>query len=587
MLRELHISNLAVIEDATLTLTPGLNVFTGQTGAGKSLVIGAFEALLGLRKTTDMLRPGSAEGRIAGLFELHDPHTCEELSQALDQPLQPGDELLLTRKLFASGRSTLAANGQPLTAHMLQRAAERLVDIHGQHDHQSLLKPSHQLALLDNYARSNPLRQRFAQLYTQVRTLRETKQQLAAGATLRAQQLDLYEFQAGEIDDADPTHGELAELQARHRILEHAVKLKHDTTACYAALYEQDGSILERLQALAHVLLASAEHDEQLAGTAEQVRTTTLTLQEAAYDLARYADRIDHDPQEAKQVEERLNTLHRLLNKYTSITPRHTAATAPASPHDPLQALLDYRAHLAVEIARLKTEDQDFTTLDGQIDNAARELQTLGKQLTQQRQQAAQELTPRIEQELHQLGMADAVMHVQFTAVDDTPSGQDAVEIMVQTNPGQATRPLRLIASGGELSRVMLALKSTLSDRDRISVLVFDEIDANIGGRLGQTIGQKLRALTQTTTTPNWQGQVLCITHLPQIAAFADHHLRIVKRVQGKGKSATTQTVVEPLIGNARIEELAEMLAGQSATATTRKQARELIKIADGKEVRG
>lgn len=565
MLRELHISNLAVIEDATVYLTAGLNVFTGQTGAGKSLVIGAFEALLGLRKAADMLRPGADEARIAGVFELHDPAVCRAVGAALDQTVSPGDDLLLTRKLFASGRSSLSVNGQPATAAMLARAAEYLVDIHGQHDHQHLLRPSHQLAILDGYAKTDALRERFAQRFAALRELRRTREELSASATLRRQQLELYEFQAEEIDAVEPTQGEFPELQARASVLGNVQKLKGEAGACHVALYEQDGSVTERLQHLAAVLMELAEVDPALGEVAEQVRTATLGLQETAFELSRYVDRLEHDPGEVEEVDHRLNALNRLISKYGEAR----------SGDDPLAPVLSYRTQIAGEIQRLRGEDSDLGALDEQIAAVVAELEVLAAELSRKRKAAAKKLTPSVQRQLAELGMAEAKLSVVFARADDTPTGQDAVEFMVRTNPGQATRPLRQIASGGELSRVMLALKSVLSGRGRISVLVFDEIDANIGGRLGGVIGRKLRELAGSGAEAGHQ--VLCITHLPQIAAFGDRHFRIVKDVAGKGKTATTHTRVETLDGNARVDELAEMMVGQRATKTARKQAEELL----------
>ena len=326
MLRELHMTNLAVIEDATITLGPGLNVFTGQTGAGKSLVIGAFEALLGLRKGHDLRRAGAEEARITGLFEIADPAVCAALSAALDQTIEPGGEMLVTRKLFASGRSSSSVNGRPVTAGMLRAAAEHLIDIHGQHDHQALLKPARQIEILDDYAGLHELREAFAAHHKTWRELRDRRDALKASATLRVQQLDLYEFQAGEIDAAEPTTGEFPELQARATMLANVERIKRDVTGCHAALYEQEGSAVERLQNITAVLLDVVEVDPALKEVAEQVRSATLTLQDAAFELGRYAGRLEYDPQESAQVDHRLNTLNRLVSKYGQ-TRLHTGKT--------------------------------------------------------------------------------------------------------------------------------------------------------------------------------------------------------------------------------------------------------------------
>jgi DNA repair protein RecN (Recombination protein N) len=581
MLRELHISRLAVIEDATIELEPGLNVFTGQTGAGKSLVIGAFEALIGHRKANDMIRPGADEARISGVFEVASSAQAEALSAALDQTLAAGDELLITRKLFASGRSSLSVNGQPTTAAMMRGAADLLVDIHGQHDHQYLLRPANQLAILDAYAGCTESRESFARAFNQRRELLREKQELAASATLRQQQLELYEFQLAEIDAAELQPGEFPELQARESVLGNMKKLQGEAAAAYAALYDAEGSVCERLQAITHLLIDLAELDPDLEELTDQVRTSTLSLQESSFELNRYLDRLEHDPREAAEVAERLNTLNRLVQKYGD----------NARAEDPVQPILELRERLSLEIEELQGRDDDLSRIDRRVAELEAQMKTIGEKLTLARRKAAKQLMPAVEKQLAELGMAEAKLTVPFDRVEDSPSGFDAVEWFVQTNPGQDARPLRKIASGGELSRTMLAIKSVLArqgDGQRISVLVFDEIDANIGGRLGSVIGKKLRQLAeppaaethrQIAKSPNHQ--ILCITHLPQIAAFADRHFHIVKSVTGKGKAKQTQTTVGVLEGDARVAELAEMMAGSKVTATSREQAKELLAAAE------
>ena len=582
MLRELHISNLAVIEDAAVEFLPGLNVFTGQTGAGKSLIIGAFEALIGLRKAADMIRPGADEARISGVFEADQPGLAQALSEALDQSIAPRDELLITRKLFASGRSSLSVNGQPATAAMMRRAAELLVDIHGQHDHQYLLKPANQLLILDEFAGCGTDREAFASAYAQRRELRQEKQELSASATLRRQQLELYEFQADEIDAAEPQADEFAELQARERVLANVQKVQGEAGAAYAALYDAEGSVTERLQAITHLLIDLAEVDPALEEIVEPVRGASLSLQEASFELGRYIDRLEHDPEEAAEVAERLNTLNRLVQKYGDGRP------AP----DPIASVLAFREELAGQIDTLRHQNHDLSQIDRRLETLDRELKEVGDRLSAARRKAAKKLLPQIEKQLAELGMAEAKLTASFTEVQDSAVGFDAVELVVQTNPGQEARPLRRIASGGELSRTMLAIKSVLATTtqgQRISVLVFDEIDANIGGRLGSVIGQKLRSLAKSgpakgksrAAAPTSPHQVLCITHLPQIAAFADRHFHIVKSVVGRGNAKQTKTTVGVLEDEARIAELAEMMAGHKVTDTSRRQAAELLAAAD------
>ncbi|MAX25448.1 MAG: DNA repair protein RecN [Phycisphaeraceae bacterium] len=567
MLRELHISNLAVIQDVNLELSGGLNCFTGQTGAGKSLILGAFEMLLGLRPAgKDMLRPGSKEARITGLFELHDEEVVTEVATILDQEIAVGDQLLLVRKITPS-RSSVAINGQPVTAAMVKTVGQQLVDIHGQHDHQYLLRASNQLLILDRFAECADLRKQYTHTWQTLSELTQRREELTQSSTLRTQQLDLYEFQANEIDDAQLQTGEFEELSARHKWLTNVHKIQRDSGQAYQALYDSDASVIERLQMIVHLLGELEELDEELAEPTQAIREATLALQEGAFDLGRYMDRIDANPHELDEVEDRLNIINRLTSKYA----RNQTGV------DPVEEILTYREQIQTEIESLRGKDADLSSLDKQIKQARNDLAKHGEKLSKKRQTAAKKIKPLIETQLDELGMADAQFHVEFSAVGDEGSmhGLESLEFMIRTNPGQPARPMRKIASGGELSRIMLALKSILADSDRISVLVFDEIDANIGGRMGTIIGEKLRSLANSSD--DGSHQILCITHLPQIAAYADRHLHITKQVMGKGKDRQTQTTVLHLEGDNRVNELAEMLAGKDATDTTRKQIQEML----------
>ena len=638
MLRELHISNLAVIEDLTVELGEGLNCFTGQTGAGKSLILGAFEILLGLKSAGagEMIRPGAEEARISGVFELHDNAVAENAARLLDITIAPGDPLLITRKFFASGRSSVSVNGQPATAAMVREIGELLVDIHGQHDHQYLLKPSNQLTILDGFAKATGVRARFAEAFGRWRDLLRERGELTASQDLRRQQLDLYEFQAQEIDAASPQEGEYAELKSRHAVLTNLERIRREASQAYHALYETEGAIVERLQMVAHVIANLTELDPNLAPVNEQIKNAAVAAQEGAFELNRYTDRLELDPKELAEVEDRMNALNRLIAKYGS-GPAGRRASASLAPtvdaggsqavRDAVDEVIAYRAKIGGEIDKLRGQDSDLGQIEKHIAEARADAMKAGQELSKLRREAAKAMRPLIETQMRELGMAEAEFDVEFqpAAMEDGSaagiisggaSGLETIEMLVRTNPGQPARPLRKIASGGELSRIMLAIKSILAQSDRVSVLVFDEIDANIGGRMGTVIGQKLRALAHggaLPATPLSGGeeragvrgktskskkslpeakasplnqhlrpshQVICITHLPQIAAYADRHLRIAKAIEGAGKAKQTRTTVTQLAADARVEELAEMLAGKSLTDTTRKQVREMLEAA-------
>ena len=562
MLRELHISNLAVIADARIELHRGLNCFTGATGAGKSLVIGAVEVLLGLRSPAEMLRAGVDEGRVSGVFDIAAKESQRQIERITDIPVtSEGGELLLTRRLYASGRSSVSLNGNPITLGMLKQVADLLIDVHGQHDHQYLLKPSNQLDVLDQFGELWPLRQQYREVFDRLQSIKSRLAELSANRTLREQQLELYRFQSEEIEGAALDADEYVELGARASVLKNLEKIKKDASSVHGALYEADGSVLERLKMMTAILAELADVDQGAKPIATAVRDATIQLEEASFDLSRYLDKLDLDPSELAEAEDRLNTVNRILNKYNDTVPDTLA----------------YLAEITRKIEELESASEDLSTLNEEIAPLSKRLTELGTELSAKRQAAAKKLFPHVERALAELGMEKARFSISVNRGGGdaaTPAGFDQIEFLAQTNPGQPPQPLRKIASGGELSRIMLALKGILASTDRVSVLVFDEIDANVGGRLGSVIGSKLRSLAA-------RHQVLCITHLSQIASYADRHLTVRKEVTGD----RTTTTVRAIEGDTRLQELAEMIGGHRITETTRAQAKELLEAAQAEFV--
>src|SRR5215211_1661986 len=400
MLRELHISNLAVIADARIELAPGLNCFTGATGAGKSLVIGAVEVLLGLRSPAEMLRPGADEGRVSGVFEVRNAELLETIHRLTDVPVKDdGGELLVTRRLYASGRSSVSLNGNPITLAMLKQVAEHLVDVHGQHDHQYLLKPSNQIDVLDQFGDLWPLRKRYHEVYQKVLDAKRRIAELSANRTLREQQLELYRFQADEIDAAALDPAEYQELEARASILQNLEKLKKDTAGVHTNLYEAEGAVLEQLKVMSAILAELAELDGNLKPTANALKDATIQVEEVAFDLSRYLDRLDLDPGELVEVTDRLNSINRVLNKYG----------------DPVDTTLAYRKEIGDKIAELERATDDFSTLQAELAPLLKELKRLGEDLGAKRQAVAKKLGPLVEKQLVHLGMEKAKFTVSLS----------------------------------------------------------------------------------------------------------------------------------------------------------------------------
>jgi DNA repair protein RecN (Recombination protein N) len=513
--------------------------------------------LLGLRSPGEMLRPGAEEGRVSGLFESKDPALLAAIGKLTDVDVAAdGGELLLTRKLYASGRSSVSLNGQPITLSMLKQVSEHLVDVHGQHDHQYLLKPANQLDVVDQFGNLFDLRARYKAVYDQLQAARAKLKDLSTNGDLRRQQLELYRFQANEIDGAQLDAAEYATLTTRSSVLANLETLKTEAGGVHQALYESDDSLLDKLKGMAGTLDDLSGLDPALTGIASQVRDAAITLEESATDLSRYVDRLDLDPAELAETTERLNTINRVLHKYTG----------------DIESTLALRAELAKKIAALEGAREDLSAVVASIEPLRNEMKALADELTAKRTAVAKKLGPLVERGLADLGMEKAKFSVSVDLPGipaETPTGFDVVEFIAQTNPGQLAQPLRKIASGGELSRIMLALKGILAKGDRVDVLVFDEIDSNVGGRLGSVIGGKLRSLADSH-------QVLCITHLPQIASYADRHFTVRKEVvDGK-----TESKVRRMEGPERLQEIAEMIGGHKITDTTRAQAQELLDVA-------
>lgn len=584
MLRRLHISNLAIIENVDVELVAGLNVFTGQTGAGKSLILGALELLLGLRDggqgAASLVRPGADEARVSGEFELCSPELAERLSLALDQPIAADEPLLITRRLSAAGRSGVSVNGAPATASMLRAAGQMLVDIHGQHDQQFLLKPANQLAILDAFAGCGDERRRFGAVLGELRQCRHRLADLRDSEARRAEALELYRFQIEEIDAAACSPGEYEQARDRYSVLRNAAQLQALAAQLLEGLCEGDDNLVERLGRLQRLGHEIARTDTAMSGLTEQFNQAEELLRDAARALERYQDSLEVDPSELAEVEQRLDTLNRLIHKYAR-------DAEPGA--DPLEAVLEYRRVIGEKADRLEADAQASGELERQAAGLARQLAAVGERLSQKRRNAAGRLRPLVESQFRQLDMADAQFEARIEtrgpedpAVDS--SGLDALELLVRTNPGQDMLPLRRIASGGEISRIMLALKTILADKNPVAVLIFDEIDSNIGDRLGATIGAKMRALAHGRSAGGKRGskavpgaQVICITHLSQIAAQADHHLQIRKQVVGRGADRRTVAGVRVLDGEDRVREVAEMMAGARATDATLTHARDVL----------
>ena len=578
MLEELSITNFAIIDRLAVRFAPGFNVLTGETGAGKSIIIDAVGAVLGGRVSAEMVRSGAEVARVEAIFTLEEEDSpIGELLRDHDVLDEDEGTLILRREIGANGRSTARINGRAVPVSVLNRVGELLVDIHGQSEHLSLFRVDEHLELLDRYAGNGPLRAELAALVGELRRLRRERDELQAAQADAARRLDLLRYQVDEITGAGLRPEEEEELVAEKRVLANAEKLAILAGGASDLLSGADAGARGVLDALNEASAALAELvrlDESQAETLESLNGALYTLEEVSRTLRSYASAIEADPARLAEIEERLDLLHRLKRKYGP-----TVAD-----------VIQFAEKAAREQEDLANSEERLEALATEIELLKERIGALASELSIRRQEAAVRLAAGVERHLDDLNMSRARFTVRLERRPDPDGvpvrlgpadadgggaegrfafderGIDRVEFLISPNPGEDLKPLARIASGGEASRLMLALKTVLSTVDRTPTLIFDEVDTGVGGRGGHVVGEKLRLLGETH-------QVLCITHLPQVAALGTNHLRVLKRIEG----GRTRAEVEPLVGHERVEELAAMLGGAPPPPAAVKTAEELL----------
>ena len=555
MLTTLRIKNLALVADLTLELQAGYNVITGETGAGKSIIIGALNLALGQRADRTLLRAGADHCSVEAVFEIRDLRA--PLGQLLDENgLEPCEDghLVIKRSFSSAGTNRQFVNGSPTTLNTLASLGDWLVDMHGPHEHQSLLQPARQLSILDAFGALEPRREEFSMRLRERSRVQAEKELLVVDDQTYARQLDLLRFQVQEIRGARLRPGEEEEVETDYRRATNSARLLELGQSALALLSENDSSILNQAGALGRALHELQRVDPAAHALVDSLELSLAGWRELQNDLSRYVDSIEIDPARLNELEERLNLLHGLRRKYGG-----TIADVVAFGEDAERKL-----------AALEQRDTELTRLNARLHQLDRELLTLGQQLTLERQKLVPRLSKAVAKELRALGFAQSELDVSLVSRPELgaallATGLDTVEFQFAPNPGEPARPLRAIASSGEMARVMLALKTVLAAEDDIPVLVFDEVDANVGGETANAVGEKMKQISHTH-------QVICITHLAPVAAQADAHFVVSKEVC----DGRTLSKIELLNKGRRVEELARMLGGASSAA--RKHAEALLK---------
>jgi DNA repair protein RecN (Recombination protein N) len=554
MLAELRIVNFALIEQLYIQFQPGFTVLTGETGAGKSLLIDAISLLVGGRGSAEHIRSGEEEAQLEASFHLPPTHPLVEQLRAMDVLGAHDQNLVLKRVLSRSGRHRVYVNGGLSSLRVLEAMGGTLVDVHGQHEQQSLLAPARQLEAVDAFGAAQSIRQLYEAAYRDWRDLGEQLDGLRRLGADRARLEELLRFQVQEIERAALSADEESRLQTERQRLGHAHRLRELAETSYAELQGDEQGVLIQLGRLGRLLSELAQTDAAMRDCESQVREAAIQLKDLSGRLRDYAADLDADPGRQGLVEDRLDIIQRLKGKYGGSVEAVLASGARA--RQDLEAIEDHEGRLAELAMRLDTAERTMA------DRAA--------QLTKKRQEAAKRLTALVRKELAALKMEHTAFDIAVKAEECParygPTGRDQVEFLLSSNVGEPPRPLHRIVSGGELSRIMLALKTVLAEKDHVPVLVFDEVDTGVGGAVAAAMGVRLRRLGEFH-------QVFCITHLPQVASQAEYHLLVAKGQDGK----RTATSVKSLTGLAREEEIARMIGGETVTTKVRATAAELI----------
>jgi DNA repair protein RecN (Recombination protein N) len=558
VLRELSVQNLALIEDVRVELRDGYCAWTGETGAGKSLLLTALGLVLGGKAAADLVRTGRDEARAAAVFEISEPALRADIEAILGGPIDD-DCLILTRRITAQGRSSAHANGLPVTVAALRALGERLIDVHGQHESRVLLDPDRQRSMLDDHGDLEALRTAYREAREVHQRLRRKRLALLEAAQHRRREQALLAFERDELVAADPAPGEYEEMTREAHRLANAEALRSATAEGYALLYEADHSAQDQLAQVARRLQPLAEAAPELAAVVADLDRLAGEARDVAYTLRKLGQGWEDDPPRLEDVESRLALYRRLATRF------HCA------PDD----LVGRREAIEQQLTAIERDDEDLASLDAPLQQSWDRLRSVAAELSAARRKTCKSFAKSVQGQLKALSLGEARLTVEVaseplgddpTEVSPPEDGIDRVEMFFAPNAGESPRPLRKIASGGELSRLTLAVKTVLAGVDRVPTLVFDEIDTGVGGRLGAVLGKKLAELAH-------HHQVICVTHLPQMASFASHQW-VIRKQTTKGRTCTT---ISPLDEPDRVDELAAMLRGDSAAEGTRQEARAML----------
>ena len=555
MLSSLQIENVAVIQKAEVHFQPGLNVLTGETGAGKSILIDSINAILGNRTSKDLVRTGAAKAVIRAAFEQVPDAVLDSLEKA---GYERSDALMLSREITAEGKSSCRINGMPATAAVLRELCGGLININGQHDSVGLLNPARHLGILDDYAQNGVQFQEYYALYRELVRIKRELDAMITDEAEKQRRIDLLSYQVQEIENAALTAGEEQTLESRRRVLANASTIRDRIAQCYALLSGGDeaAGAVDLLGEASNAASDAAQLDEALSGAAGQLTDLYYTAKDVAADLVGRLDAYETNDAELDEIEQRLDLLYKLKRKYG----------------DTVEDVIAFGQKAREELQNIQTSQERYDHLQAEKRRLYAQAREKAEALTQTRLRAFEELNKRISGTLDFLNMPGVRMTLRHTRGPLASHGQDGIEFYISTNPGEAPKPLAKIASGGELSRITLAIKNAMADKDAVPTVIYDEIDSGVSGKAASRIGEVLRQSAQGH-------QILCITHTAQIAALADCHLLIQKNITNE----RTYTEIHPLDENGRVEALARLISGDHVTELSLANAREMLGWSAGK----
>jgi DNA repair protein RecN (Recombination protein N) len=556
MLQELRIKNFAIIDELNLSFSKGLNILSGETGAGKSIILNAVHLLLGDKVTEEWIRSSEEEASVEALFDISGNLEVKERIKEKASHLQGAgeeDSLIIRRVISRSGRGKVFINGNLATLGVLSEVGEGLLSIYGQHEHQSLQRVETHIDILDEFGGLLGLREEFQKQYQEFVSLSEEVEKIRTEKERRAKERELMAFQSKEIGASGIQIGEEESLKEERTILTHAKKLMDFANASEETLYSEEGSTIEKIQRMLNQGREMAAIDPSLSQPLKALESALIQLEEIALALRDYSKRVEINPMRLEEIENRLEEIDRLKRKY--------GAT--------VEEVLSFKHKIDEGLKSFTSDEEKLSQLEGCLEPLRHTVSGLGKKLSNERKKVALELKKSVERELNSLGMKKTIFEIHIDPLPLSLKGVDRVEFLISPNVGEEVKPLAKIASGGELSRIMLAMKRILAKVGGRQVLIFDEVDSGIGGAMAEVVGKKLRELSR-------HHQVICVTHLPQIACFADQHHSVRKEV----KSGRTITSVDRLEKETIIDEIARMLGGVKITEKTRAHAKEMIENA-------